>query len=367
MPIKLTTIIGARPQFIKAASVSRAMKSHSQEIKESLIHTGQHYDKEMSDVFFEEMKIPKPDHFLGIGGLSQGAMTGRMIESLESIFLKTKPDWILVYGDTNTTLGASLAAAKLHIPIAHVEAGLRSFNKKMPEEVNRVLTDHLSSLLFTPTTRGKENLLREGISPQKIIESGDVMADSVFFYAKQAAKEKIHLLKELDLRPKSYVLTTLHRQENTDQPDRFREIVEGLFLASKERRIVWPLHPRTEKILKNENLFEKASRLLTLLPPLGYLDMLFLQKNALAIATDSGGIQKEAYLLKVPCLTLREETEWVELLEKGYNRLVPLSKEAIFECLTSKNDSSIEWETFLYGDGKAAESIVKNLIQFSKL
>ncbi|CDR34350.1 UDP-N-acetylglucosamine 2-epimerase [Criblamydia sequanensis CRIB-18] len=366
MPINLTTIIGARPQFIKAASVSRALKSRSPEIKESIIHTGQHYDKEMSDVFFEEMKIPKPDHFLGIGGLSQGSMTGRMIESIESIFLKAKPDWILVYGDTNTTLAASLAAVKLHIPIAHVEAGLRSFNKKMPEEVNRVLTDHLSSLLFTPTSKGKENLLREGVSPKKIIECGDVMADSVFFYAKQA-EEKIHLLKELDLSPRNYVLTTLHRQENTDQSDRFREILEGLFLASKERRIVWPLHPRTEKILKNENLYEKASRLLTLLPPLGYLDMLFLQKNALVIATDSGGVQKEAYLLKVPCLTLREETEWVELLEKGYNRLVPLSREAIFECLTTKNESSIEWESSLYGDGKASETIVKNLIQFSKL
>lgn len=354
---KILMVVGARPQFIKAAVVSRAMKEHDK-LQEIIVHTGQHFDINMSEVFFEELNIPKPDYNLGIGGLTHGAMTGRQLEEIEKILLKEKPDWVLVYGDTNSTLAGALAAVKLHIPVAHVEAGLRSFNRRMPEEINRVLTDHASDLLFAPTQNAVDNLKKEGVTDGKIEMVGDVMYDAALFYATKAEIQS-HILQTLGLCTKKYILTTLHRQENIEDPDRLIAIIQGLSTSSLP--VVWPLHPRTRKRLAKLDF--------TLIPPIhpiepvGYLDMVMLEKNANLIATDSGGVQKEAYFYSVPCLTLREETEWIELVRVGANHLIGANSAKLTQFINhiSRNRMDVTHEN-LYGEGDAGLRISARLV-----
>jgi UDP-GlcNAc3NAcA epimerase len=357
--MKITTIIGARPQFVKAAVVSRAFREHRPDVQEIIIHTGQHYDANMSDVFFDELDIPRPNHHLGIGGGTHGQNTGRMIEAVEAVLLDEKPDWVLVYGDTDSTLAGALAAAKLHIPVAHVEAGLRSFNRTMPEELNRILTDHVSSLLFTPTDTATRNLANEGIMGEKVQQVGDVMYDAAIYYA-----EKAHscskILSHLNLVPKNYILATVHRAENTDNSLRLQAIVQGLLEAAKERTVVMPLHPRTREALKRENLFTDVSSKLYCIEPVGYMDMIMLEQNACLIATDSGGIQKEAYFHKVPCITLRSETEWSELVECGWNRLINDTsdiKRMLYEEMKIKDSGNS-----LYGNGDTGMKIANSML-----
>ncbi|MBS4167782.1 UDP-N-acetylglucosamine 2-epimerase (non-hydrolyzing) [Parachlamydia sp. AcF125] len=357
--MKIATIIGARPQFIKAAALSRAI-SESPSIQEIIIHTGQHYDYNMSDVFFAEMGIPTPNYNLAIGGCSQGAMTGRMLEKIEAILSQERPDWVLVFGDTNSTLAGALASVKLHIPVAHVEAGLRSFNRKMPEEMNRLLTDHCSDLLFTPTAYATQQLKREGFSEDKIIQTGDVMYDTAIYYLNKS-NQTSQILHRLSLRSKQFVLATIHRAENTDDPRRLKEIFLGLSAIGRHTPVIVPLHPRTQQMLQKLNLLEQVKQNIRLIEPIGYLDMTQLENHAKLIFTDSGGVQKEAYFFKVPCLTLREETEWVELIEHGFNRLVPLQAKAIEEHYYQHEDMHPDWNISLYGNGEAAKAIVSFL------
>ena len=351
--MKVATIIGARPQFIKAAVVSRAFREHRQDIREVLIHTGQHYDVNMSDVFFDELDIPHPDYHLGIGGGTHGQNTGRMIEKIESVIMKEKPDWVLVYGDTDSTLAGVLAAVKIHVPVAHVEAGLRSFNHRMPEEINRVLTDHASTLLFTPTDIATKNLLREGISSGKISQVGVVMYDAALYYG-EIAEKKSRIMDTLGLKSKRYILATIHRAENTDNEDRLKGIVEGL--SHSVMPVILPLHPRTRNVLENYRIVLPS--IIKTVEPVGYLDMVILEKHAYKIATDSGGVQKESYFHKVPCITLRDETEWIELVEAGVNVLVGGEPELIENNL--KLDINVEYPEF-YGKGESAEILVKLL------
>lgn len=363
--VKIATIVGARPQFVKAAAVQRAFVHFNQQkpslqLHNILIHTGQHYDENMSDVFFKEMCIPPPDYHLGIGGCSQGAMTGRMIEEIEKVLLKEKPDWVLVYGDTNSTLAGTLAAVKLHIPVAHVEAGLRSFNRKMPEEINRIVTDQCSQLLFTPSRSASEQLIKEGIESKRICEVGDVMYDVALFY-KERAQSQSKLLDSLGLVKKNYVLATIHRAENTDDPQRLKEIFRGLLAIAKETKVVLPLHPRTKHELEKQHLLEEAKAQLCLINPVGYLDMIQLESQAKLILTDSGGVQKEAYFFKTPCLTLRNETEWVELVTHGFNHLVPAKEEEILRMYREGCSDRIDWNKHLYGQGTSSSEIVKTL------
>ncbi len=318
--MKIVTVIGARPQFIKAASVSRAIKNYSvhsrnSSPKEIILHTGQHYDDEMSAVFFRELEIPQPEYTLGVGSGTHGFQTAEMLKGIEGILISEKPDWVLVYGDTNSTLAGALAAAKLNIALAHVEAGLRSFNRSMPEEINRVLTDHLSDVLFCPSTTATENLAREGISKQVCLV-GDVMADSLSFAASRAS---IHsgILQKLQLTERGFLLATVHRAENTDNPARLTNILRAL--DQLQEKTVFPVHPRTLKRIK-ETGFTPAGHI-HMIDPVGYLDMVMLEKSARLILTDSGGVQKEAYWLSVPCVTLRDETEWVETVSAGWNRV----------------------------------------------
>ena len=357
--MKILTILGARPQFIKAGAVSREIRKQQKEgknIEEIIVHTGQHYDKNMSDVFFEELQIPKPYYFLGVGGKSHGAMTGEMIIKLEEVMQKEKPDVVLVYGDTNSTLAGAIAASKLHIPIAHVEAGLRSFNMNMPEEINRILTDRVSKWLFCPTETAVKNLKNEGFEnfSCKIINSGDVMQDGAMFY-KNLAKKPLCEIKD------DFILCTIHRAENTDNENRLKNIFEALNNIAKEKQIILPLHPRTKKILKNLKInFEN----LTIIEPVGYLEMVWLIDNCRLVMTDSGGLQKEAYFFKKPCITLRDETEWVELVDIGANVLVGADKKKILN--TFKNNSKFEIQNLklnLYGNGRASEKIVKELLK----
>jgi UDP-GlcNAc3NAcA epimerase len=357
--IKIITILGARPQFIKAGSVSREFIKHS-EIKEIVVHTGQHYDANMSDIFFEEMKIPKPDYFLGVGGKSHGAMTGQMIEKIEKILAQEKPDWIMVYGDTNSTLAGAIAASKLHIKIAHVEAGLRSFNMRMPEEVNRILTDRISSVLFCPTQTAVDNLNNESIgnwqTDAKVVLSGDVMQDGALFY-KGLAKKPPGLVISDD-----FVLCTIHRAENTDDPMRLGQIVSALSEISQSKQVILPLHPRTKKILQAGDYNTDN---LTIIDPVGYLNMVWLIDHCKLVMTDSGGLQKEAFFFQKPCITLRDETEWVELVEKNFNVLAGADKTNI----TRTYHDHIFAEDFdfdLYGKGNAARSIAKALINYEK-
>lgn len=362
--MKVVTIIGARPQFIKAAVISRAFKNSSG-INELIVHTGQHYDANMSDVFFEEMKIPKPHYNLHIGGGQHGAMTGQMLDKIEEILLEEKPDVVLVYGDTNSTLAGALAAVKLHIPVAHVESGLRSFNMRMPEEINRILTDRISSWLFCPTKTAVANLEGEGFMGEKvssthIVENvGDVMYDAALFYKKIAQpNEKLsNTLKEVKHK---FYLATIHRAENTDDVERLTNIIRALGAIGKITPVILPLHPRTRNIIEQYNI---QTTNIKFIDPISYFDMITLLEKCQGVLTDSGGVQKEAYFFSKPCITLRDETEWVELVEHGYNVLVGADYEKILqaekELATQKLDFSIE----LYGDGTAGEKIVQKLIE----
>jgi len=372
--IKIATIIGARPQFIKAATVSRALRlssstiSHSP-ITEVIIHTGQHFDDNMSEVFIRELEIPRPDYNLGIGGGSHGQNTGRMIEALENVLLQEKPDWVLVYGDTDSTLAGALAAAKLHLPVAHVEAGLRSYNRGMPEEINRILADQLSMILFCPTETAVKNLQNEGFphklsvnTRQLLINVGDVMYDAALYYAAMSEK-KSRILQILRLTSGQFVLATIHREENTEESARLAGIMEALNQIAAEIPVIMPLHPRTRKKLKlsDSGTVDHRFPAITFIDPLGYLDMVMLEKNAKVIITDSGGVQKEAYFHGVPCVTVRDETEWVELVEAGGNRLAGTDKEAIFRAFQEMEDRPVETEK-LYGDGDGAGKIVSVLM-----
>jgi UDP-GlcNAc3NAcA epimerase len=339
------TVVGARPQFIKAAPVSKALAAAG--LKEILVHTGQHFDSRMSDVFFEELNIPPPAYNLQINSLSHGAMTGRMLEKLEEVMLTEKPGVVLIYGDTNSTAAGALAAAKLHIPVAHVEAGLRSFNKRMPEEINRIVADHLSTLLLCPTRTAIDNLAREGITAG-VHAVGDVMYDTTLS-AIGRADGKSNILETLDLAPRSYAVCTIHRAENTDHPERFAAVTAWLEQAAHDVPIIMAIHPRTRKLMTATGRTPDRVRLVD---PLGYLDMTQLVHHAIAVFTDSGGLQKEAYFHRVPCVTLREETEWVETIEAGWNRLW------IVPDYRPRSDISD------YGDGHSAEKIA-NLIQKS--
>jgi len=352
--MKIVTILGARPQFIKAGSVSREIAKY-ENIEEIIVHTGQHYDANMSDIFFDEMKIPKPNYFLGIGGKSHGAMTGQMIEKIEEVVLKEQPDWVMVYGDTNSTLAGAIVASKLHIKLAHIEAGLRSFNIKMPEEVNRILTDRVSQILFCPTTTAMKNLQDEGFDnfDISIVNAGDVMQDGAIFYKKLAQKPKCKISK-------NYILCTIHRAENTDDPSRLKSIFDALNTVANEKQIILPLHPRTKKIL--QELSVDISKL-TIIDPVGYLEMVWLIDNCSLVMTDSGGLQKEAYFFEKQCITLRDETEWVELVENGFNTLVGADKDKILSAFNGTN-TFIAKELNLYGGGKASEKIIKELLVY---
>lgn len=356
--MKVVSIVGARPQFIKAAVVSRALRAQPG-VQEVLVHTGQHYDDNMSRIFFEELEIPEPDHHLGIGGGTHGQNTGRMLEAVERVLLKEKPDWVLVYGDTDSTLAGALAAVKLHIPVAHVEAGLRSFNRRMPEEINRVLTDHAADLLFAPTEAAVKNLLGEGILEDRIHMVGDVMYDAALYYGARA-EQKSDVLKRLGLWPKGYILVTVHRAENTDEPERLKAILEALAEVHREVPVVFPVHPRTRKRAEAYGLEDYLGRVLAI-EPVGYLDMVMLEKNARLIATDSGGVQKEAFFYRVPCITLREETEWVELVELGWNQLIASLEAHSIAQTVLHCAHMIGEEADLYGNGQAAQRIVNVL------
>lgn len=349
--MKIFTIIGARPQFVKAAVVSRYLAEKESRIEEVIVHTGQHYDSNMSDVFFEQLSIPKPKYHLGIGGGSHGQNTGRMIEELERILILENPDFVIVYGDTDSTLAGAIAAVKLQIPIAHVEAGLRSYNRAMPEEINRILTDHASDLLLTPTKTADLNLGNEGVETTKYCFVGDVMLDATLFYSKRM---KDDTLSKLGIAAHEYYLITIHRKENTDDRNRLLEIVQAM--DSSNRPIVFPLHPRTKARL-NEFGIDLPDSVITI-PPVGYLEMLELEKNSRCIITDSGGVQKEAFFLEVPCLTVRTETEWTELIHRGANRLVE-PKDLIGYLQGENSLPKVFFTTDLFGDGNAAQKIIE--------
>lgn len=349
--MKILTILGARPQFIKAAPVSRAFAEAS--IDEAIVHTGQHFDEGMSDVFFEELEIPKPSFYLGIHGGGHGVMTGAMLQALEPLIEFERPDWVLVYGDTNSTLAGALVASKLHIPVAHVEAGLRSFNRRMPEEQNRILTDHLADVLFAPTDTATMRLREEGIPDDRIHQVGDVMYDSALYYGRLADARR-DVLARYSVTAGDYVLATVHRAENTDDAERLRSIMEGLDdIARQDMTVVLPLHPRTRAAFERYGI---QPRYIQLIDPIGYLDMVALERHAAVIATDSGGVQKEAYFHGVPCVTLRDETEWVELVEMGWNRLVPPPFDSLYNVLSTARGPARD-QSAPYGSGAAAKQI----------
>lgn len=369
--LKIVSVIGARPQFIKAAVISRAIQKCNEKrnvIQEIIIHSGQHYDDNMSQIFFSEMRIPYPDYHLGIGGGTHGAMTGRMLEKVEEIVMKEKPDCVLVYGDTNSTLAGALAAAKLNIRIAHVEAGLRSYNTHMPEEINRVLTDRISHWLFCPTDAAVRNLAKEGFNEQscghhshnpQIYNVGDVMYDAVLYY-KTIAVPSEQLTNRLEQYPQGYYLATIHRAENTDNPSRLESIITALEQIAAKVPIILPVHPRTRAYLRSSGMRVKH---ITMIEPVGYFDMLKLLEGCKAVFTDSGGLQKEAYFFRKPCITLREETEWGELVQHGFNRLVGANYQ---EIIVAEKDieQPASWELTepLYGHGNAGEQIVNILV-----
>jgi UDP-GlcNAc3NAcA epimerase len=353
---KIITVVGARPQFIKAATLSRQFKLLG--IEEKIIHTGQHFDANMSEIFFDEMEIPKPAYQLDIHGVSHGAMTGRMLEGIEKILMTEKPDGVLVYGDTNSTLAGALAAAKLHIPVIHVEAGLRSFNMEMPEEINRILTDRISNALFCPTDTAVNNLMREGFDnmPVKIIKNGDVMQDAAMYYADKA-QLKSDIIRKAGLN--KFVLATIHRQENTDHPENLKNIIEGLNTIHKEIPVVVPMHPRTRNILaQNYQLPD-----FTIIDPVGYFDMIMLLKSCEMVITDSGGVQKEAFFFAKHCITLREQTEWVELVDKGFNLLVGSDIDKLRDAFDFFRNKQSDFSIDLYGNGKAAEMAAAEIFE----
>ena len=359
--MKVVTIVGARPQFIKAAVVSHAIKGHNQivsdgieKISEVIVHTGQHYDPNMSDIFFQEMNIPKPDYLFDINGVSHGVMTGRMLEEIESVLFQEKPEYVLVYGDTNSTLAGALAASKLNIPLVHVEAGLRSYNRRMPEEINRVVTDHVSSLLFCPTDTAVENLLSEGIV-ENVVQVGDVMLDATLYFKPFACAPKFNL-------PEKFVLATIHRAENTDNSDRTSDIFTAFHEIGSTTPVVLPLHPRTRAKLDDYGI-DIAPAAIQIVEPVSYLNMLYLLEHCDAVLTDSGGLQKEACFFDKPCITLRDETEWVELVEAGVNCLAGADRKrivSIWESIPWSNFSHGQWQ--VYGNGSAAGKVVSRMV-----
>ncbi len=372
--MKVLTIIGARPQFIKAAVVSRAIsefnKKSSRKIEEVIVHTGQHYDVNMSDIFFKEMNIPKPHYNLGVGSGNHGEQTGKMLIELEKLLIKEKPDIALVYGDTNSTLAGALAASKLHIPIAHVEAGLRSFNKNMPEEINRVFTDHVSDILFCPTDTAVNNLANEGIrkgaSKSVIVKTGDVMKDATMLFGNRSNDK---WLAANSLRPEKYILATVHRAENTDSLEPLLAIITALSLISdKYYPVVFLIHPRTKTIIDNNKELQSiiSNSTIKVIPPIGYIDMVAAEKNCRLIMTDSGGIQKEAFFHKKLCVILRNETEWVELVDSGWNRLTSLEPDKIVESVKQMLEVDCSKLAYpdLFGDGTAGEKIAEYLAEF---
>jgi UDP-GlcNAc3NAcA epimerase len=378
--IKLLNIVGARPQIIKASAISRAIRKYfSKDIIEILVHTGQHYDKEMSEVFFDELEIHKPDYNLGVGSAGHGRQTSMMITGIEEVLLKEKPDCVLLYGDTNSTLAGALAASKLHFPVIHIEAGLRSFNKSMPEELNRIMSDHSSTLLFAPTNAAFKNLMSEGFRPEnsppytidnpKIYLTGDIMYDNTLFFAGLAEKKKASFIKQLSLDIDNYALVTIHRDTNTDDIVRLREILITLKKLAEEKDVilVMPLHPRTIISLKTnlEDIYNElfSCRYIKIIPPVSFLEMILLEKNCRLIVTDSGGVQKESHFFKKPCIVLRKETEWIELVNNGTAKLVDADPERIrFEFIRFiESHKSLEYPGF-YGDGKTSEFILKEIM-----
>jgi UDP-GlcNAc3NAcA epimerase len=383
--IKLINIVGARPQIIKASAISRAIRKHfSKDITEIIVHTGQHYDKEMSEVFFEELEIHKPHYNLGVGSARHGRQTSLMITGIEEVLLKEKPDCVLLYGDTNSTLAGAISASKLHFPVIHIEAGLRSFNKIMPEELNRILSDHSSTLLFAPTNAAFKNLMSEGFRPEnsppytinnpKIYLTGDIMYDNTLYFAGLAEKKKTTFLEQLSLVRNNYILVTIHRDTNTDDIVRLKEIFVTLNTLAEEKDImlVMPLHPRTIVSLKTrlKSFFDELNHFkhVKIIPPVSYLEMILLEKNCRMIVTDSGGVQKESHFFKKPCIVLRKETEWIELVKNGTAKLVDADPDRIRNEFISFMDlhSDLEYPAF-YGDGKTAEFILNEiLLMFEK-
>ncbi len=383
--MKLVTIIGARPQIIKAAALSRAIRNHyADQIQEVIVHTGQHYDDNMSQVFFDELQIPRPDYNLHVGSASHGVQTARMTEGIEALLIKEKPDFIVLYGDTNSTLAGAVAAAKIHVPIVHIEAGLRSFNKSMPEEINRIVCDHCSTLLFTPTKAGLENLKREGfpvdesgvstssttaaptIDNPKVYHCGDIMYDNSLHFA-DIAEEKTDIIQRLELKGKPFILATIHRDSNTDHPERLGAIFDALIELSKEKQIVLPLHPRTAKLLKTNLNSEKqtlvfSSPNIKLIPPVSFLEMIALERHAQLVMTDSGGVQKEAYFFKKPCIILRPETEWVEIVQTGNAILADADESRIMQAWAHFKDCPPTTFPEIFGDGHAAEFMLKQML-----
>lgn len=378
--IKIVNLVGARPQIIKASAISRSIKNlHQGKINEIIVHTGQHYDRELSQVFFEELEINKPHYNLGVGSARHGRQTGLMITGIEEVMLTEKPDCLIIYGDTNSTLAGAIAASKQHFPVIHIEAGLRSFNKTMPEELNRIMSDHASTLLFAPTNAAFKNLIAEGFRPEnsppysidnpKIYLTGDIMYDNTLFFASLAEKKKSVLLETLNIEREAFVLVTIHRDLNTDDVLRLNAILSTLLALAEENKIVFvmPLHPRTTISLRNNlgELYSKlnSSRFIRIIPPVSYLEMTFLEKTARMIITDSGGVQKESHFFKKPCIVLRKETEWVELVHNGTTMLAdadPAMISAAFSFYLAK-PSRLEYPGF-YGDGKTAEFILKEIL-----
>ena len=356
MGLNIVSIVGARPQFIKLAPLSKVLREEG--FKETIVHTGQHYDDNMSDIFFKELEISEPDYNLGIGSGSHGEQTGKMLIAIEEVLMKRKPDLVIVYGDTNSTLAGALASSKLHIKLAHVEAGLRSFNKMMPEEINRIVTDHLSDILFCPTETAVKNLEKEGIT-KGVYLVGDIMFDALMYFSRMS-EEKSKILQNLKLNPKEYYLLTIHRAENTDNYDRLKNIL--LAIAQFRRKAVFPIHPRTRSRIKEFNLGNYLdNENILLIDPVGYLDMISLEKNAFAIFTDSGGVQKEAFWLRVPCITLRDETEWIETVKYGWNTLVGANIEKILEAERNiKEGDYVDFSDY-YSAPKMKEIIIKEI------
>lgn len=378
--LKFITIVGARPQFIKAAAISRVIKSeYAGQVQEIIIHTGQHYDHNMSDVFFDELEITKPQYKLNIGSASHGAQTGDMIKAIEEVLVIEKPDFVILYGDTNSTLAGAIAASKIHIPVAHIEAGLRSFSKAMPEEINRILTDHVSTLLFSPTSTGYKNLINEGFkddilgkvdanNPQ-IYHCGDVMYDNSLYFS-ELAEKKVDIMKKLGLKENKFILSTIHRNNNTDIPERLTSIFSALNTISEvnKKTIVLPLHPRTAKLLEQnigKDLFEKVSNNenLKIIESVSFLEMTLLESKASLIITDSGGVQKESYFFKKPCIVLRAETEWVELLSNGNCLLADADEQKILSAYTHLKQNFKDDFPPVFGDGKAGSFIVSEIVK----
>ena len=378
MLMKIVTIIGARPQIIKAAALSRTIRAcYSDKIQETIVHTGQHYDENMSQVFFDELDIPRPDYNLHVGSATHGVQTARMTEGIEDILLKEHPDFIVLYGDTNSTLAGAVAAAKIHVPIVHIEAGLRSFNKAMPEEINRIVCDHCSTLLFTPTQAGLENLKREGfpignegpysIDNPKVYHCGDIMYDNSLHFS-ELAEAKTDIVKRLNLNGKPYILATIHRDSNTDHPERLSAIFASLLQIAEDSPIVLPLHPRTAKLLKTnldktlqEQIFNTQN--INIIPPVSFLEMVALERHAQLVMTDSGGVQKEAYFFQKPCIILRPETEWVEIVETGAALLADANEHRIMEAWTHFKANPPRQFPAIFGDGHAAEFILNEMLQ----